>query len=30
MLGERPEIIEKMKQKVVGYFCDKPSNFPIG
>jgi C_GCAxxG_C_C family probable redox protein len=30
MLGERPEIIEKMKQKVVRYFCDKPSNFPIG
>jgi len=30
MLGERPEIIEQMKQKVVKYFGDKPSNFPIG
>ena len=30
MLEERPEVIEKMKQKVVKYFCDKPINFPVG
>jgi C_GCAxxG_C_C family probable redox protein len=30
MLEERPEIIEQMKQKVVSYFGDKLSNFPLG
>lgn len=24
------EIVEKLQEKAVGYFCDRPSNFPIG
>jgi len=27
---EKKEIIKKLQEKVVRYFCDKPNNFPIG
>lgn len=27
---EKKEIIKKLQEKAVRYFCDKPHNFPIG
>jgi len=30
MREEKEEIISKLQEKAVRYFCDRPKNFPIG